>query len=53
MGNFYGYTPADAAEDLKYAEGTVLLNQGDSIETITNTFYFKPKNRYLQEVQNE
>ena len=40
MGNFYGYTPADAAQDLKSAEGVVLLKYDGSIKTITNTTYF-------------
>ena len=41
MGNFYGYTPADAAQDLKKAEGTVLLKYNDSITTITNRSYIR------------
>ena len=36
MGDFYGYTPADAAQDLKSAIGTVLLKYNGSIKTITN-----------------
>ena len=43
MGNFYGYTPADAAQDLKSAEGTVLLKYDGSVKTITNTFYFRSR----------
>ena len=43
MGGFYGYTPADAAQDLLHAEGNVLLKQGESIETITNTVYIRGK----------
>lgn len=43
MGNFYGYTPADAAQDLKSAEGTVLLKYDGSVKTITNTYYFRSK----------
>ena len=41
MGKFYGYTPADAAQDLKSAEGTVLLKYDGSVKTITNNFYYK------------
>ena len=39
MGNFYGYTPADAAQDLKSAEGTVLLKYDGSVKTINNAYY--------------
>ena len=39
VGNFYGYTPADAAEDLKHAEGVVLLKGENWIETIENVVY--------------
>ena len=41
MGNFYGYTPADAAQDLKSAEGTVLLKYDGSVKTINNTYYYR------------
>lgn len=40
IGGFFGYTPSDAAQDLKHAEGTVLLKYDGSIKTINNTFYF-------------
>ena len=42
MGNNYGYTPADAAQDLKKAEGEVLLKYGnlDNIRVIENKTYF-------------
>ncbi len=40
MGNFYGYTPADAAQDLKSSEGLVLLKYNGSLKTMTNTVYF-------------
>ena len=43
MGKFYGYTPADAAQDLKSAEGTVLLKYDGTVKTIINTYYFKNK----------
>ena len=41
MGNFYGYTPSDAAQDLKTAEGAVLLKYNGSIEVINNNSYYK------------
>lgn len=40
MGNFRGYTPADAAQDLKKAEGNVLLKYDGSVKSIMNTFYY-------------
>ena len=40
MGNFRGYTPADAAQDLKKAEGNVLLKYNGSVKSIRNTFYY-------------
>jgi len=43
MGEFYGYTPADAAQDLLHAKGNVLFKQGDAIETITNAVYIRGK----------
>ena len=43
MDGFYGYTPADAAQDLINAEGTVLLKSGGVIKTITNTTYIRAK----------
>ncbi len=45
MGNFYGYTPADAAQDLKSAEGTVLLKYDGSIKTINNTYFYEAVKR--------
>ena len=41
MGNFYGYTPADAAQDLKTSEGTVLLKYNGVVETINNKYSYK------------
>lgn len=38
MGNNYGYTPADAAQDLKNAEGKVVLKY-NNIRIIENTVY--------------
>ena len=43
MDGFYGYTPADAAQDLINAEGIVLLKSGGVIKTITNTTYIRAK----------
>ena len=41
MGNFYGYTPSDAAQDLKTADGAVLLKYNGSVEVINNNSYYK------------
>ena len=41
MGGFYGYTPADAAEDLKTAEGLVLLKPEDKTEVRDNKTYIR------------
>ena len=43
MGNFFGYTPADAAQDLKKSEGKTLLNYDGSIKTIENTSRLKTR----------
>ena len=41
MGGFYGYTPADAAQDLKSAEGTTLLQYDSTgVKTIRNKSYW-------------
>ena len=43
MGNFNGYTPADVAEDLKNAEGKVLLKDDDSIVVKNNEKFWNRK----------
>lgn len=41
MGGFYGYTPADAAQDLKGSEGTTLLQYDSTgVKTIQNVRYW-------------
>jgi RHS repeat-associated protein len=44
MNGNYGYTPADAAQDLKSAQGTVLLQYGQGLKTITNNLYISSGN---------
>ena len=45
MGDFFGFTPADAAQDLMKTEGTILLNTDNAIKTITNTTYIKSQRK--------
>lgn len=41
MGRFYGYTPADAAQDLKCSEGTTLLQYDSTgVKVIQNHVYW-------------
>jgi hypothetical protein len=42
MGRFYGYTPADAAQDLKGSEGKTLLQYDSTgVKAIQNYVYFR------------
>lgn len=44
MGRFTGYTPADAAQDLKSSEGTTLLQYDSTgVKTIQNRVYWSSK----------